>query len=133
MKILGEQAVYEQIGEEGFVRLTGAFYKRVATDDILGPLYEQARHETGEPDMQGAEFRLREFLVQRFGGPSRYSEARGHPRLRMRHMPFAIDEAARDRWLTLMDESLAEAGIEEPALSAMRAVFSHVAEFMRNR
>jgi hemoglobin len=133
MNPLAEQAVYAQIGEEGFEKLTAAFYRRVETDDILGPLYEQARRETGEPDMTGAELRLREFLVQRFGGPGRYSEARGHPRLRMRHMPYAIDEAARDRWLKLMDESLAETGIEEPALSAMRAVFAHVAEFMRNR
>lgn len=133
MNPLAEQAVYAQIGEEGFARLTGAFYRRVEADSILAPLYEQARAETGEPDMLGAQLRLREFLVQRFGGPSRYSESRGHPRLRMRHMPYAIDEAARDRWLTLMDESLAEAGIEDPALSAMRAVFVHVAEFMRNR
>lgn len=133
MKILGEQAVYEQIGEEGFVRLTGAFYKRVATDDILGPLYEQARTETGEPDMAGAQLRLREFLVQRFGGPSRYSEARGHPRLRMRHIPYAIDEAARDRWLMLMDQAFAEAEIQEPALSTMRTVFVQVADFMRNQ
>ncbi len=133
MNPLAEQAVYAQIGEEGFARLTAAFYRRVPDDDILGPLYEQARTETGEPDHSGAEERLREFLVQRFGGPGRYSQARGHPRLRMRHMPYAIDEAARDRWLKLMDESLAETGIEEPALSAMRAVFTHVAEFMRNR
>lgn len=133
MNPLAEQAVYAQIGEEGFASLTAAFYRRVETDGILAPLYEQARAETGELGMRGAEERLREFLVQRFGGPTRYSEARGHPRLRMRHMPYAIDEAARDRWLTLMDESLAEAGIEEPALSAMRAVFVHVAEFMRNR
>ena len=133
MNPLAEQAVYAQIGEEGFVRLTAAFYRRAIADDILGPLYEQAREQSGEPDHEQAELRMREFLVQRFGGPGRYSEARGHPRLRMRHMPYAIDEAARDRWLALMDESLAEAGIEEPALSAMRAVFAHVAEFMRNR
>jgi len=130
---LAEQAVYAQIGEEGFERLTAAFYRRAIADDILGPLYEQARQQSGEPDHEQAELRMREFLVQRFGGPGRYSAARGHPRLRMRHMPYAIDEAARDRWLKLMDESLAEAGIEEPALSAMRAVFAHVAEFMRNR
>ena len=126
MNPLAEQAVYAQIGEEGFARLTAAFYRRAIADDILGP-------QSGEPDHEQAELRMREFLVQRFGGPGRYSEARGHPRLRMRHMPYAIDEAARDRWLKLMDESLAEAKIEEPALSAMRAVFAHVAEFMRNR
>ena len=133
MNPLAEQEVYAQIGEEGFARLTAAFYRRAIADDILGPLYEQARQQSGEPDHEQAELRMREFLVQRFGGPGRYSEARGHPRLRMRHMPYAIDEAARDRWLKLMDESLAEAKIEEPALSAMRAVFAHVAEFMRNR
>lgn len=133
MNQLGEDKVYEQIGEEGFERLTGAFYRRVETDDILGPMYQHARTETGEPDMEGARIRLRDFLVQRFGGPTRYSEARGHPRLRMRHMPFAIDEAARDRWLDLMDESLDEVGTPEPSRTLLRGVFAHVADFMRNR
>ena len=133
MNQLGEQAVYEQIGEDGFERLTSAFYRRLATDDILAPMYKQAQTESGETDLEGGRLRLREFLVQRFGGPPRYSEQRGHPRLRMRHMPFAIDEAARDRWMMLMDESLIECEIPQPAFDVMRAVFAHIADFMRNQ
>ncbi len=129
----GEHKVYDQIGEEGFDRLTAAFYSRVAHDDILGPMYAEATAREGEPDLANARLRLREFLVQRFGGPPRYSAARGHPRLRMRHMPFAIDEAARDRWLQLMDQSLHEADIHDPAKSIMQAAFAHIADFMRNR
>lgn len=133
MTQLGENRVYEQIGEEGFDRLTASFYRRVVSDDVLGPMYERARDEAGETDIEEARVRLRDFLVQRFGGPGRYSEARGHPRLRMRHMPFAIDEAARDRWLALMDESLDEVRTPEPSRSVLRGVFAHVADFMRNR
>src|SRR5437868_15125490 len=94
--------VYSIISEEGFTRLIAAFHRRVATDEILRPLYP-------EPDLAGAEQRLREFLVQRFGGPMRYSERRGHPRLRMRHAPFTIDQRGRDRWIELMEQALAEA------------------------
>lgn len=133
MNQLGEQQVYEQIGEDGFERLTLAFYSRVRTDDILGPMYEDSRERAGESDLEASRVRLRDFLVQRFGGPSRYSETRGHPRLRMRHMPFAIDESARGRWLEMMDESLEEAGIPEKPRAAMRGAFAHIAEFMRNR
>ncbi|GAB5495730.1 MAG: globin [Phycisphaerales bacterium] len=133
MTQFGEDRVYEQIGEDGFDRLTVSFYRRVESDDILGPMYERARTEADESDLEDARLRLRDFLVQRFGGPTRYSEARGHPRLRMRHMPFAIDEAARDRWLALMDESLVEANIPDPSRSVLQAVFAHVADFMRNR
>jgi len=133
MNQIDEQAVYEQIGEDGFDRLTTAFYQRLATDDILAPMYELAREESGEADLEGGRLRLREFLVQRFGGPPRYSQERGHPRLRMRHMPFAIDEAARDRWMKLMDESLIECEIPQPALDVLRGVFAHIADFMRNR
>src|SRR5215213_5763364 len=93
--------VYELIGEEGFTRLVGAFYRRVRTDDVLSPMYP-------EQDLAGAEERLRDFLVGRFGGPMRYVERRGHPRLRMRHGGFKIDQAARDRWVSLMEEALVE-------------------------
>ena len=70
-------------------------------------------------DLADAEQRLRDFLVGRFGGPSRYIEARGHPRLRMRHMPFAITPAARQRWLELMARAL-----EEPGFHRRRTRFS---------
>src|SRR6266487_6962920 len=105
--------VYSLIGEEGFARLVGGFYRRVATDDILRPLYP-------EPDLVGAELRLREFLIQRFGGPFRYSETRGHPRLRMRHAPFHIDQRGRDRWVELMEASLAEANLAPEAIPPLR-------------
>ena len=81
--------VYSVIGEEGFRRLVAAFYRRVATDDILSPMYPKK-------DMAGAEERLRGFLIQRFGGPDHYSQRRGHPRLRMRHAPFKITQAIQN-------------------------------------
>ena len=88
-------------GEAFFTRLVGAFYVRVATDPILRPMYPDA-------DLAAAERRLRLFLMQYWGGPETYSDERGHPRLRMRHMDFRIDAAARDRWLSLMHDAMAE-------------------------
>ena len=99
---MSEGDVYSRIGEEGFQRLVAAFYAQVPADDILGPMYPKE-------DMHGAEERLRDFLIGRFGGPRRYEERRGHPRLRMRHMPFKLDQAARDRWVQLMDRALDQA------------------------
>ena len=93
-----EEEVYAVIGEAGFDRLVGAFYAQVPADPILGPMYPA-------DDLAGAEQRLRDFLIGRFGGPPRYVAQRGDPRLRMRHAPFAIDTAARDRWVTLMDRA----------------------------
>ena len=86
---MDEAAVYAAIGEEGFARLVRGFYQQVPHDPVLGPMYPK-------DDLPGAEQRLRDFLVGRFGGPPRYIEERGHPRLRMRHMPFVIDGAARN-------------------------------------
>ena len=96
-----DQDLYSLVGEKGFERLVAAFYRQVPSDPILGPMYPA-------DDLDGAEQRLRDFLVGRFGGPPRYIEQRGHPRLRMRHMPFPIDLAARDRWLLLMGRALDE-------------------------
>ena len=118
--------VYEVVGDAGFERLTAGFYRRVATDDLLGPMYP--KH-----DLTGAEQRLRDFLVQRFGGPQRYSDARGHPRLRMRHMGFRIDAAARDRWVQLMEASLAEADLPPEVHPPLRQFFHDAATFLINR
>ena len=118
--------LYGLIGEAGFERLVAGFYRRVATDDVLGPMYP--KH-----DLAGAEQRLRDFLVQRFGGPDRYSQQRGHPRLRMRHVPFAIDRHARDRWISLMEAALEEAQLPEQALAPLRRFFHDAATFMINR
>ena len=120
-----DEQLYDAIGEDGFARLVHAFYAQVPGDDILGPLYPPQ-------DLAGAEQRLRDFLVGRFGGPPRYIEQRGHPRLRMRHMPFAIDEAARNRWVMLMDRALDETKLPEDATLLLREFFHSVATFLRN-
>src|SRR4051795_6652971 len=87
------QSFYDAVGgAEMFHRLVAAFYRRVAEDPILRPLYP-------EEDLGPAEVRFRMFLEQYWGGPTTYSEQRGHPRLRMRHAPFAVTPHMRDRWL----------------------------------
>ncbi|WP_310741237.1 globin [Microbispora sp. H10670] len=91
---------YEMVGgEDAFRRLVHRFYEGVAEDPLLRPLYP-------EEDLTGAEERLRLFLIQYWGGPKTYSEQRGHPRLRMRHMPFVIGEAERDAWLRHMGDAV---------------------------
>ena len=123
--ILSEGDIYARIGEEGFQRLVAAFYAQVPGDDVLGPMYP--RH-----DLAGAEERLRDFLVGRFGGPRRYEEMRGHPRLRMRHMPFKLDQRARDRWVQLMDRALDQAELPADAVNLLRQFFHHMATFLMN-
>ena len=121
-----ESDVYDVIGEAGFARLVGAFYAQVPGDDILGPMYQHG-------DLAGAEERLRDFLVFRFGGPARYAERRGHPRLRARHAPFRIDPAARDRWIALMERALDEAALAPGADAVLRTFFRDTATFLINR
>jgi hemoglobin len=121
-----EHDVYSQIGEEGFQRLIATFYRQVPGDDILGPLYPA-------DDLAAAEQRLRDFLVYRFGGPERYIARRGHPRLRARHLPFAIDQAARDRWMQLMNNALREAALPAETEQILRAFFEHMSTFMINQ
>lgn len=118
--------VFEAIGEEGFTRLVGAFYRQVPGDPILGPMYPP-------DDLAGAEQRLRDFLIGRFGGPQRYMEQRGHPRLRMRHAPFPITPAARDRWLALMTRALDEVRLPPPAATTLREFFTSVASMLMNQ
>jgi hemoglobin len=117
--------VYQLIGEDGFARLVAAFYAQIKTDNILGPLYP-------DHDFPGAEQRLRDFLVGRFGGPARYIAARGHPRLRMRHAPFPVDRLARDRWVQLMDDALAKTQLPPQAAAVLREFFHSTATFMIN-
>jgi len=120
-----EHEVYSQIGEPGFERLIAAFYRQVPADNVLGPMYQAN-------DLAGAEQRLRDFLIYRFGGPERYIEQRGHPRLRARHMPFTIHQAARYRWIHLMDNALKEAALPAEAEQVLRSFFNHMATFMIN-
>lgn len=121
-----EHEVYQAIGDDGFTRLIAAFYRQIPGDSILGPMY-QGR------DMQAAEKRLRDFLIYRFGGPQQYIEERGHPRLRMRHAPFAVDQAARDRWMTLMTQALQETALPEPAAQVLTTFLDSTATAMINR
>ena len=118
--------IYAAIGEDGFHRLVAAFYKHVPGDDVLGPMYPPH-------DLAGAEGRLRDFLIGRFGGPLRYIERRGHPQLRMRHMPFAVNGAARERWLQLMTKALDEVMLPEEADALLREFFVAVSEMLINR
>ena len=121
-----EAVVMEALGEDGFARLVAAFYRRVREDDLIGPMYPPE-------DWEGAERRLADFLIFRFGGSERYLQERGHPRLRMRHVPFSIGEAERDRWLKLMGAAMDEMGLAGEARVNLGAFFDQVADFMRNR
>lgn len=121
-----EEVVMGALGEDGFVRLVASFYRRVREDDRIGPMYPP-------DDWEGAERRLADFLIFRFGGSQRYLLERGHPRLRMRHAPFSIGEAERDRWLLLMNAAMDEIGLEGEARGHLGTFFAEVADFMRNR
>jgi len=122
---MDESDIYAIVGEDGFARLVRAFYAQVPSDPILGAMYPP-------DDLAGAEQRLRDFLIGRFGGPPRYIEQRGHPRLRMRHMPFRLDDAARDRWVALMIRALDEAALPAEVTSLLREFFAATATFLRN-
>jgi hemoglobin len=121
-----ENDVFGRIGEQGIARVVAAFYARVPGDDVLGPMYPPE-------DLAGAEARLRDFLIYRFGGPQRYLEQRGHPRLRARHGRFAIDRRARDRWMQLMTEAIVEAQLPADVEGVMRDFLDGIATFLMNR
>ena len=123
---MNEQELYDEVGEEGFTRLIRSFYEQVPEDDILGPMYPA-------DDMVGAEERLRDFLLFRFGGVSTYLETRGHPALRMRHARFQLDQAARDRWMQLMTNALGKADFSPEASTYLQEFFGGVATFLMNR
>jgi hemoglobin len=121
-----ECEVYSLIGAEGFTRLVAAFYRQVPQDDLLGIMYPAQ-------DLSGAEQRLRDFLIGRFGGPQTYIEQRGHPRLRARHSPFSINQTARDRWMRLMDNAFGEASLPGEAEQVLRKFFDEMSTFMINQ
>lgn len=91
-------------GHETFQRIVDAFYEGVAGDDVLRPMYP-------EEDLGPANERMVQFLEQYWGGPTTYSERRGHPRLRARHSPFRVNPLARDRWLTHMTAAVRSVGL----------------------
>ena len=102
-----EQSLFDAVGgEEFFVKLVDGFYEGVETDEVLRPMYV-------DQDLIQARHHLTLFLQQYWGGPSTYQAERGHPRLRMRHMPFVIDGDARDRWIYHMHASLSKIEMDE--------------------
>lgn len=106
--------------------MVAAFYQRIRTDDLIGPMYP-------ESDWAGSEERLADFLLFRLGGSTRYLETRGHPKLRMRHITFKIGMAERDRWLETMSAAMTETGIPAEAREFLDPFFAQVADFMRNQ
>lgn len=123
---MDEAVIYTILGEEGFTRMVAAFYKRIKTDDLIGPMYP--------PDeLEAAEERLRLFLLFRFGNDPRYMEQRGHPRLRMRHAPFPIGNAEAERWLELMDAAMEETNVPASIKIELNAFFTMVAHNMKNQ
>jgi hemoglobin len=117
---------YEAVGgEETFRRIVEHFYAGVAADPLLRSLYP-------DDELEAAAVRLRMFLIQYWGGPSTYSEQRGHPRLRMRHAPFPIGSAARDAWLHHMREALDSVALPAEYDQTLWTYLSNAAESMRN-
>jgi len=112
-----------------FERLVDAFYAGVAVDEVLLPLYPEA------PDLRGARHRLTLFLAQYWGGPHTYDDERGHPMLRMRHMPFRIGPAERDHWLANMSAAVAQVCADQAdtrVADELMTYFVKTAEHMRN-
>ncbi|MFF2353795.1 globin [Kitasatospora sp. NPDC058115] len=123
---LSEETFFEQVGgEPTFRRLVHRFYQGVAEDELLRPMYP-------EEDLGPAEERFALFLIQYWGGPRTYSEQRGHPRLRMRHVPFKVDRAAHDAWLKHMRVALDELGLPEDAERQLWEYLTYAAASMIN-
>ncbi len=118
--------IYAIVGAEGFKRLAAAFYSQLPQDDLLGPMYPQ-------DDMEGAEQRLREFLIFLFGGPQTYIQLRGLPRLGARHARFAVDQAARDRWMQIMENAFAKTALPPEVEQTMRKVFEQMSTSLINQ
>jgi hemoglobin len=117
---------YELVGGRPFFeRLVGRFYEGVAADPVLSAMYP-------EDDLGPAAERLRMFLEQYWGGPTTYSDLRGHPRLRMRHAPYVIDDDARERWLVHMEAALTDQGLPPDLSDEMWRYFTMAAFSMVN-
>lgn len=124
-----QQTFYDEVGgAPTFRALVSRFYELVREDEILRPLYP-------EDDFDGAERRLRMFLEQYWGGPRTYTDERGHPRLRMRHVPFRIGPLERDAWLRCMQTAVASidaATVDDAHRQALLDYFDMAAQHMVN-
>jgi hemoglobin len=119
------ETLYQRVGgDQWFFELVARFYHGVAGDPRLRPLYPE--------DLNAARAHLAGFLIQYWGGPSTYSEARGHPRLRMRHSPFVIRQAQRDAWLSHMTTAVRSGGLSEADTAAMLSYFDNAASMLIN-
>ena len=117
---------YDEIGGQETIRtIVTKFYEGVADDEVLRPLYP-------EQDLGPAAERFTLFLVQYWGGPTTYSDTRGHPRLRMRHAPFAVTPEARDHWLANFRAGLDSAGLTPEQEEKFWDYVTHAAQFMVN-
>lgn len=126
MEPMTDPTPYEQMGgHQTFATIAHVFYQGVATDPLLKPMYP-------EEDLGPAEDRLRMFLEQYWGGPKTYSESRGHPRLRMRHMPFPVTPQARDRWLAHMMAGVDAAELSPEWDAALRDYLERAAHSLVN-
>src|SRR5262245_56229825 len=119
------RTIYAEIGEDTFHQLTRAFYGGIAQDPLVRPLYPEA-------DLEPSRRRLALFLIQYFGGPRTYSEERGHPQLRGRHMPFTITPSHRDAWMGHMRSALASLDLAEDTRQAMERYFEDASTFLVN-
>ncbi|OLZ85841.1 hemoglobin-like protein [Chromobacterium violaceum] len=124
-----EMTPYQLLGGEGVVRwLTDRFYDIMDSEPSVKPL-----RDMHPADLAGSRQKLFMFLSGWLGGPSLYMEAFGHPRLRMRHMPFAVDEDARDQWMFCMRQAVSELVVEDWLKDKLLEAFHNTADFMRNR
>jgi hemoglobin len=127
--VADEVNVHDAVGGEAFfVDLVDHFYRRVASDPLLRPLYPD--------DLTASRRHMALFLQQYWGGPGTYSEERGHPRLRQRHLPFVISEAERDAWFghmaSALDAVVVQRGIDPAIEAQMLDYFAHAADFLVN-
>jgi hemoglobin len=115
-----EVSLYQEVGGSGFfIELVNKFYEGVINDEVIISLYPDRN------DLEGAKERLSLFLMQYWGGPTTYSDERGHPRLRQRHFPFAIGERERDHWLMHMQSAI-------DAMPTSDSVRTRLSEYMSN-
>ncbi|KIA79238.1 group II truncated hemoglobin [Chromobacterium amazonense] len=129
MSEVQEMTPYQLLGGEGVVRwLADRFYDIMDSEPAAKPL-----RDMHPADLSGSRQKLFMFLSGWLGGPSLYMEAFGHPRLRMRHMPFAVDEAARDQWMLCMRQAVSELVVEDGLKDKLLEAFYNTADFMRNR
>ena len=124
---MSEPSFYERMGgAPTFETLVKRFYLQVKSSAVLAPMYP-------EEDMDGAQERLRLFLEQYWGGPTTYSDTRGHPRLRMRHAPFQIGQVEHDAWLQCMHAAVIDLEIAEDLKEELWTYFQYAAHSMINQ